>query len=100
MNARLGANSIGSAAAVGAIAIPVAPPLERGATPNDRHCCCSSDGASIARGKEAHATVLHSSASAPALFHPGRGQERASDRRSGCAWLRDVNIQKVMPNQG
>jgi hypothetical protein len=44
--------------------------------------------------------VLHSSATAPALFQPGRGQERESERRSGCAWLRDVNTKPVMPKQG
>ena len=84
-NARLGANSIGSAAPVGAIAMPVTPPLDSGATPSACHWLCSSPGSSAVRGSEAQATVLHSSASAPALFQPGLGQAGASDRRNGCA---------------
>jgi hypothetical protein len=48
-------------------------------------------GSSLRRGSDAQATVLHRSASAPAPIQPGRRQAGESDRRSGCAWLRDVN---------
>jgi hypothetical protein len=98
MKACLGANSIDWAASVGAIATPVTPPLDSGATPSACHSRCSFAGKSSARGNDAQATVLHSRASAPALFHPGRGQVRASERRNGCAWVRDVNTAAVMAN--
>src|SRR3982751_499232 len=93
-NARLGANSIGSAASVGAIAIPVAPPLESGAIARACHWRCSSVGRSLARGSEAKAIVLHRSASPPPIFQPGRRQAGASERLKGCAWLRDENISR------
>jgi hypothetical protein len=98
--ARFGTKSTGAAASVGAIAIPLAPPLDSGDTPSACHCCCSTAEGSAERGKLAHATVLHSSASTPALFQPGVGQARASDRRIGCEWARDVITGAVMPNQG
>src|SRR5690348_13057963 len=95
MKTRLGANSIGAAALVGAIAMPVTPPLDSGATPSARHWLCSSVENSAARGNDAQATVLHRSASTPALFHPkghgNRDQPGVSDRLSGRAWLRGVN---------
>ena len=98
--ARSGANSIGAAASVGAIGIPVVPPLDNGATPRACHWPCWSTGSSVGRGNEAQATPLHRSANTPALFQPGRGQLGASARRSGCAWLRDVNTRAVMAKQG
>src|SRR5689334_11056229 len=98
--ARLGANSIDSADAVGAMAIPVTPPLDSGATLSACHCRWSSLGTSVSLGKEAQATVLQASASAPATFQPGRGQAGARERRSGCARLGDVNTRAVMANQG
>jgi hypothetical protein len=52
------------------------------------------------RGSEAQATPLHSKASAPALFHPGVGQLRAIERRSGWECCRDVNTAQVMAEQG
>ena len=81
--ARFGANAIDWAASVGAIATPVAPPLARGATPSACHWRCSSVESSSGRGSEAQATVLHSSASTPALFRPGSVQPGASARLSG-----------------
>jgi hypothetical protein len=98
--ARLGTKSTGAAASVGAIAIPLTPPLDRGATPSARHCCCSLIGIPTGRGKLAQATVLHSKASTPALFQPGPGHARAIARRIGCAWVRDANTTALMPNQG
>jgi len=52
------------------------------------------------RGKDAQATVLHSKASTPALFHPARGKAGASDFRKGCPWLGDVNIAPLIAKQG
>jgi hypothetical protein len=80
--------------------MPVTPPLDSGASPSARHWLCSSFESSTARGSDAQATVLHRSASTPALFQPGVGQPRASERRSGCAWLRDVNTTPSIAKQG
>ena len=44
-----------------------------------------------ALGSDAQATVLHRSASTPALFQPGLGQAGASARRSGCACRVRIN---------
>jgi hypothetical protein len=96
----LGAKVIDWAASVGAIAIPVTPPLDSGASPSACHCRWSSLGSAVARGNDAQATVLHSSANAPAVFQPGRGQAGESDRLSGCAWLRDVNTRAGVANRG
>ncbi|MGN6849876.1 MAG: hypothetical protein ACTHJK_10460, partial [Sphingomicrobium sp.] len=74
--------------------------FESGATANASHWRWSSFGSSVARGSDAQATVLQSSAKTPALFHPGLGQAGVSDRRSGCAWLRDVNISAGVSNRG
>jgi hypothetical protein len=52
------------------------------------------------RGSEAQATPLHRIASTPVLFHPGVGQLRAIERRSGCECCRDMNTAPVMPKQG
>ena len=99
--ARLGTKSIVATASVGAIGIPLTPPLDSGATPSACHCRCWSNGITAAgRGKLAQATVLHNSASTPALFHPGCGQAGASACLSGCACCRDVITTGVMPNQG
>ena len=65
--------------------------LDRGETPRACHCCCSPAGIAAGPGKLAQATVLQSSASTPALFHPGLGQAWSSECRSGCAWARDVD---------
>ena len=53
------------------------------------------------RGSDAQATVLHSSASAPATLpaRPAARQGRAS-AVSGCAWLRDVNTKPGVSNRG
>ena len=80
-----------SAASVGAIAIPVTPPLESGASRAPATGAARPLKGPRTRGSDAQATVLHSNASAPALFQPGRGQAGASERRSGWAWLGDVN---------
>jgi hypothetical protein len=60
--------------------MPVAPPLDSGAIASAFHWCCSSVETPLTRGKDAHATPLHSSAIAPALFHPGRGKAGANAR--------------------
>ena len=84
--ARFGTKSTGAAASVGAIGIPLTPPPDRGATPSACHCCRSSAGiAAAGRGKLAQATVLHKSASTPALFQPGLGQACEGACRIGCA---------------
>ena len=93
--ARLGTKSTVATASVGAIGIPLVPPLDSGATPKACHWRCWSSGIATTRGSEAQATPLHSKASTPALFQPkgkeSAGQDRSSDRLSGCAWVRDVN---------
>jgi hypothetical protein len=96
----LGTKSTVATASVGAIGIPLTPPPESGLSPSACHCRCWSSGIVAGRGKDAQATPLHSKASAPALFQPGVGQPRSSDRRSGCAWVRDVNTRPLMPIQG
>jgi hypothetical protein len=79
--------------------MPVAPPLESGASPSACHWSRSSIcGAPEIGGRDAQATVLQTSASAPALFQPGLGQAGAIDRRSG--WLRDFNTSQAMRKQG
>jgi hypothetical protein len=83
--ARLGANSIGSAASLAAIGMPVTLPLDKGAIASACHWRCWSLEIPAGRGKDAQVTPLHSKASIPALFQPGRGHDGASARRSGCA---------------
>jgi hypothetical protein len=80
--------------------MPVAPPLDKGAIASACHWCCSSVGTPVARGKDAHATPLHSSAITPALFHPGRGKGGANARvfarrPNDGTWLGDVNTHPV-----
>jgi hypothetical protein len=88
---RFGANSIGSTAGVGAMAMPVAPAPDSGATLSACHWRCSSVESSWGRGNEAQATVLHSNASKPAAFQPTREREGAIARLNGCAWLVCIN---------
>jgi len=63
--------------------------------PSACHCDCSSAGSCIGRGKLAQATVLHSKASAPALFQPGGVQAGSSACRKGCAWFREISTLPV-----
>jgi hypothetical protein len=81
------------------MSIPLRAPFDSGATPSARHCRSWSLDSACALGNDAQATVLHSRAKAPALFQPGL-QPAKSDRRSGCAGMRDVNTEEVMANQG
>ena len=80
--------------------MPVAPPFDSGATPAPATGVCSSRRQLRGRGSDAQATPLHSRASAPALFQPGRGAgvaraTRLVDGRT-CAWLRlTVNTRPV-----
>ncbi len=95
--------SIGSTASVGAIAH-----AGRAAARQRRDRRAPATGAARraaiapARGSDAQATPLHSKASTPALFQPGRGSARragarAVERRRECrAWLRDVNTVPLM----
>ena len=48
--------------------------------PSACHCTCSSLRISWGLGSEAHAMPLHSSATAPAAFQPGRGKRGAAVR--------------------
>jgi len=89
--ARLGTNATLATASVGAIGMPLTPPFDSGATPSACHCLCWSSGIVTTCGSDAQATPLHSRASTPALFQPGRGQPWSSDRLSGCAGGRAVN---------
>jgi hypothetical protein len=80
--------------------MPLTPPPDKGATPSACHWRCWSSGIATTLGSDAHATPLHNNATTPALFHPGVGQDRASERRNGCAWVRPLNTPPVMPIQG
>jgi hypothetical protein len=55
----------------------VVPPCDKGAMPSACHCACSSLRSSAGLGSEAHATPLHSTASAPAILQLAAGIRRA-----------------------
>src|SRR5438067_171651 len=79
--------------------------FESGAMASACHWCCSSVGTSVTRGNDAQATPLHSSAIAPALFHPPKAQGRRGKagasaralarRPNRCAWVCGVNTDPV-----
>ena len=87
-NARLGAKSIGWAASLGAIAMPVAPPLASGAMPSACHWRGSSLDTWAGRGSDAQATraaqQCERACALPPRPRPGPG-ERAP-KRMRVAW--------------
>ena len=81
--ARLGTKSTVSTASVGAIGMPLTPPLDKRRDAERLPLPLLVERIVATRGSEAQATPLHNKASTPALFHPGRGPagaDRAAER--------------------